>query len=165
MDIGNAYVVTRSWRAETRGGRRVFKSKNSQVQNIIHVNVKNSMGITINNSPTLLKVFKRVDLKRLRHKKRTATTYVDRWKLDLLWWLFHNIHKYQSIMLYMWNSFNIISQEYLNKKRHFWWTYHSNYSLNIHSEDIITLLLGSSFASKISTASSIAIHWKDVFSL
>ena len=44
-------------------------------------------------------------------------------------------------------------------------TYYSNYSLNIHSEDIITLLLGSSFVSKISTASSIAIHWKYVFSL
>lgn len=98
-------------------------------------------------------------MKRLHHKKRTAMIYVDRCKLDLLWWLFHNIYKYRTIMLHMWNSFNITSQVYLNKKT-FLMNIQFNYSLNIHSEYIITLLLGSSFASKISTASSIAIHWR-----
>ena len=48
-------------------------------------------------------------------EKKSVTLYGDRWQVDLLWWPFHSIYKYQIIMLYAWNWY-VICQLYLNKK-------------------------------------------------
>ena len=44
-----------------------------------------------------LKVAKKVDLKSSHYKKKIVILYGDKWKLDLLWELFHNIDTYWTL--------------------------------------------------------------------
>ena len=54
----------------------------------------------------ILRVTKRIHPKSCHHKKNFETIVR----------IFHNTCKYQVIMLYIWNKYNVICQLYLNKK-------------------------------------------------
>ena len=62
-----------------------------------------------------MKAARGVDFKSSHYKKEKnfVTMCSDECQLDLLWWLFHNTHEYQIIMLYTWNLYNVTYQLYL----------------------------------------------------
>ena len=51
-------------------------------------------------------------------KKIWACMYGDGWQLDFGWWTQRSLHRYQNVIVYTWNLYNVIHQSHLNKNKY-----------------------------------------------